>query len=179
MTAALSDSARLSAVRANLHAIAPGKWTRVYDGSGCFVEAAGPMGERLKVLRFDPGATDDEIMIVVDLPETLEFLLRLVDRAIAKMKQPARQGEERGPAQASDAKNFAAECAMKCGEPGFKTFLEERHGLDRPLTDERVAQKVRGLLGVTSRKELNDGGRASEAWRQLRGEFDAWRRAGR
>jgi hypothetical protein len=42
-----------------------------------------------------------------------------------------------------------------------------------------VAQKVRQMLGVTSRKELNDGGRSAEAWRQLRGEFEAWRRAER
>jgi hypothetical protein len=179
MTTALSDTARLAAIRANFHAIAPGKWSRVYDGEGCFVEAVGPMGERLKVLRFDPGATNDEIMIVVDLPETLEFLLRLVDRAIARLKPPARQGEERGAAQARDPKNYAAECAMKCGEPAFKAFLEQRHGLERPLTDERVAQKVRQMLRVQSRKELNDGGRAGEAWRQLRGEFDAWRRTER
>lgn len=175
MTAVLSDTARLAAIRASFHAIAPGKWSRVHDGEGCFVEAVGPMGERLKVLRFDPGATDDEIMIVVDLPETLEFLLGLVDRAIARLKPSAGQGS----AQARDPKNFAAECAIKCGEPAFKAFLEQRHGLERPLTDERVAQKVRQMLGVTSRRQLNDDERSAAAWRQLRGEFDAWRRAGR
>ena len=179
MTAALSDTARLAGIRARLDAIAPGKWSRVYDGEGCFVEAVGPMGERLKVLRFDPGASDDEIMIVVNLPETLDFLLKLIDRAIARLKPQAGQGEDRGGAQTRDPKDFAAECAMRCGTPAFKAFLEQRHGLERPLTDERVAQKVRGLLGVQSRRELNDGGKAGAAWRQLRGEFDAWRRVER
>jgi hypothetical protein len=178
MTAALSDTARLAGIRARLDAIAPGQWSRVYDGDGCFIEARGPMGELLPVLRFDPGASDDEIMIVADLPETLAFLLKLIDRAIEKLKPP-RQGEERGEAASSDPKNYAAECAMKCGEPVFRVFLEQRHGLERPLTDERVAQKVRQMLGVTSRREINDTERAAAAWRQLRGEFDAWRRAER
>ncbi|KQZ81887.1 hypothetical protein ASD64_09020 [Mesorhizobium sp. Root157] len=175
----MNDTARLAMIRARLAAIAPGQWSRVHDGDGCFVEARGPMGELSPVLRFNPGASDDEIMLVVDLPETLVFLLGLVDRAIARLKPPVRQDVQRGEAQARDPKNFAAECGMKCQDPSFKVFLEERHGLERPLTDERVAQKVRGLMGVTSRRELNDGGRASEAWRQLRGEFDAWLRAGR
>jgi hypothetical protein len=178
MTAALSDTARRAGIRARLDAIAPGQWSRVHDGDGCFIEARGPMGELFPVLRFAAGASDDEIMIVADLPETLAFLLKLIDRAIEKLKPP-RQGEERGEAASSDPKNYAAECAMKCGEPVFRVFLEQRHGLERPLTDERVAQKVRQMLGVTSRREINDTERAAAAWRQLRGEFDAWRRAER
>jgi hypothetical protein len=38
---------------------------------------------------------------------------------------------------------------------------------------------VRSLLGVTSRKEINEGGRASEAWKALRGDFAAWLKAQR
>jgi hypothetical protein len=68
---------------------------------------------------------------------------------------------------------------MKCGAPAFRAFLEEAHGLERPLSPERVATKVRSMLGVTSRAELNNGGQAAERWKALRGEFEAWRRAGR
>lgn len=175
----VSESARLAAIRARLDAIAPARWSRVHDGEGCFVEARGPMGELWPVLRFDPGASDDEIMIVADLPETLAFLLGLVDRAIAKLRPQAGPGGRDGPSPGRTPKDYAAECAMKCGDPAFRVFLEERHGLARPLTDERVAQKVRGLLGVGSRAELNDGGQAAERWKALRGEFDAWRQVGR
>ncbi len=78
-----------------------------------------------------------------------------------------------------EMKNHAAEAAMKCQEPAFKAFLEARHGLERPLTGERVAQKVRSLLGVTSRAELNRNAAAVDRWKRLRGEFETWRRVGR
>ncbi|MBN9243953.1 MAG: hypothetical protein J0I98_14270 [Mesorhizobium sp.] len=137
------------------------------------------MGELSPVLRFDCGATDDEIAFVVEAPDNVRFLLGLVDRAIARLKPKEDRSPRGDPPQPADPKNFAAECAMKCDEPSFRVFLEERHGLDRPLTDERVAQKVRTLLGVTSRAELNDGGQAAERWKALRRDFDAWWRARR
>lgn len=171
----ISESAHLARIRDQLAAIAPARWTRVYDGAGCFVEARGPMGELSPILRFDPGASEDEIAIVTDLPENLRLLLALVDRAIARLKPPERQSLPPD----SEPKDYAAECAMKCAEPAFRAFLEARHGLERPLTEDRVAQKVRGLLGVTSRAELNDKGQAAERWKALRGDFEAWRRAGR
>jgi hypothetical protein len=170
----ISESARLSRIRDQLAAIAPGEWTRVHDDKGCFAEARGPMGELLPVLRFHSGASEDEIAFIVDAPDNMRFLLSLVDRAIARLR-PALPENQKEP----DPKDYAAECAMKCAEPAFRAFLEQQHGLERPLTDERVAQKVRGLLGVTSRAELNDDGHAAARWTALRGDFDAWCRAWR
>lgn len=169
-----SESAHLARIRDQIAAIAPGQWSLVYDGDQRYIDARGPMGELTPILRFDPGASDDEISIITDLPVHLPFLLGLVDRAIERLRPAARQDDR----QPGEPKDFAAECAMKCAEPAFKAFMEEQHGLERPLTDERVAQKVRGLLGVTSRAELNNGEQAAQRWKALRGEFDAWRRAG-
>lgn len=181
MNAALSpDAARLKALRANFEAIAPADWTRV-QGETAFVEARGEMGEVFTLLTFDQ-ATVDEIEFVCNAPETVGFLLRLLGDAFEKIRTlkgdpPLRNGAAGEPA-AQSPKNFAAECALKCQEPRFKVFLEERHGLERPLTDERVIQKVRSMLGVTSRKELNNGGKAGEAWKALRAEFAGWLKAG-
>lgn len=174
-----SDSARLARIRDQFRGVAPAQWSRVYDGAGCFVEARGEMGERSAIARFDAAASEDEIALICEAPDHIGFLLGLLDRAIARLRPPPARPDSRGEAMAENAKNFAAECAIKCGEPAFRVFLEDRHGLERPLTDERVAQKVRGLLGVVSRRDLNDSERAAEAWRRLRGEYDAWRRAGR
>ncbi len=177
---ALSEPARLALVRRRLAAISPGIWMRTHDAHGCFVQVRDPMGELSPVLRFDGRATDDEIDLVVDLPETLSFLLSLIDRAIAKHRRAGEAGPAAPPQQRQrESKDYAAECAIKCAEHAFRVFLEEKHGLERPLTDERVAQKVRGLLNVRSRRELNDGERAGAAWRQLRADYDAWRRTGR
>ncbi|RWP88343.1 MAG: hypothetical protein EOR12_16655 [Mesorhizobium sp.] len=178
------DAMRLKAIKASLEAIAPADWTRVHGEAGAFVEVRGEMGELLVLLRFD-AATVDEIDFVCSAPDTVAFLLRLLDEAFGKIRDlrgepaPRRHVEQRGQPAASDVKNFAAECGMKCQEPAFKVFLHERHGLEKPLTDERVAQKVRSLLGVQSRKELNNGGAAGEAWKALRASFAAWLKAER
>lgn len=173
----VSESARLAMIRHRLAAIAPGVWMRSHDVHGCFVQARDPMGEVSPVLRFDGRATDDEIALVTDLPENMAFLIGLVDRAIRAHRLAS--GQQQGSARSREPKDYAAECAIKCAEPAFRVFLEEKHGLERPLTDDRVAQRVRGLLAVRSRRELNDSDCAGAAWRQLRGEYDAWRRAGR
>ncbi|RWF66901.1 MAG: hypothetical protein EOS47_04565 [Mesorhizobium sp.] len=181
--AALSpDATRLKAVRAAYASIAPAQWSRAQDESGPLIEARADFGEIVVLARFSEQATVDEVAFAAEAPDTVKFLLRLLDdaiRTIRSLRQPVEGNPAAGPPAAHDPKNFAAECAMKCQEPAFKVFLEEQHGLDRPLTDERVAQKVRSILGVTSRKELNDGGKASEAWKALRASFAAWLKAGR
>ncbi|RUU29745.1 hypothetical protein [Mesorhizobium sp. M6A.T.Ce.TU.016.01.1.1] len=177
------DATRLKQIRASLAAIAPARWTRAHDAEGAFIEFTGEMGELLVLARFGDDASVDEVAFAADAPDMVGFLLRLLDASfgeIRQMREPRRHNHPAGQPMAHDVKNFAAECAMKCkDDPAFKVFLHEQHGLEKPLTDERVAQKVRSLLGVQSRKELNNGGRASEAWLALRGAFDAWRKAAR
>ncbi|QKC83255.1 hypothetical protein [Mesorhizobium sp. NZP2077] len=178
----IADARKLRAIRSSLEAIAPADWTRVHGEAGAFIESRGEMGELFVLLRFDE-ATPDEIAFVCDAADTVDFLLRLVDDAFDTIRalkgEPPRRNPPKGAAQASDFKNYSAECAMKCQEPAFKVFLKERHGLEGSMTDERAVQKVRSLLGVTSRKELNEGGRASEAWKALRADFANWLKAER
>ncbi|TPM92711.1 hypothetical protein [Mesorhizobium sp. B2-1-3A] len=178
----LADAAKLRAIRASLEAIAPANWTRVHGEAGAFIESRGEMGELFVLLRFDE-ATPDEMAFACDAPDTIGFLLRLLDNAFDTIRllkgTPSHRNQAAEPPAASQPKNFAAECAMKCQEWTFKVFLEERHGLERPLTDERAAQKVRSMLGVTSRKELNEGGRPGDAWKALRADFATWLKAQR
>lgn len=75
-------------------------------------------------------------------------------------------------------KNYAAEAAIKAGDFRFRRFLAERHGLTPPLTKERATQRLRSVLGVQSRAELNVAGSvAAERWNALRRDFDDWLRA--
>lgn len=120
---------------------------------------------------FDREPTDDEMRAV---HETLKAAFAQdddgADRPFAPLEAYA---EADGP-----AKDYAAEAAMKCAEPAFKRFLMECHGLESPATDDRTTQKLRSLLGVTSRRELNEGGGAAARWRSLRTAFESWRRRG-
>jgi len=168
------DAAKLRAIRASLAAIAPGEWSRVHGKAGAFVEARGEMGELLVLARFD-AASVDEIDFICNAPDTVAFLLALLDRSIDTIH--ALKGTTRpAPEPQRREKNYAAECALKCAESGFQRFLETCHGLEPPLTAERAAQKVRSLLGVQSRAELNNGGHAAAAWQELRRAYDRHRR---
>lgn len=169
-----ADAIQLRRIRARMEALADTKWFRSADQRGEFVEVSTPKGELNEVARFHPGAQPEEIDFLVNAPEMVSFLLRLVDRAIAK----ARHGAPRSHDKPSKAKDFAAEAAMKCDDAAFKVFLEEKHGLERPLTADRAAQKLRTLLSITSRSELNSDTAAADRWRSLRADFEAWRRAG-
>ncbi|KAB2764775.1 hypothetical protein F9L00_03550 [Brucella anthropi] len=167
------EAMELHRIRSKLVGLSGQKWYRSADDRGQFVEARTEMGELNEIARFHPGALPEEIDFVVGAPEMVAFLLRLVDRAIAKARKDApRQQKQNKP------KDFAAEAAMKCNEPAFKVFLEQQHGLERPLTDDRAAHRLRTLLSITSRSELNSDTAAADRWRSLRAGFEAWRRAG-
>lgn len=170
-----TDADMLRHTRAKLAALDGAHWQLCCDGDESFVEARTRHGELNKIATFHPGALPEEIDFLVSAPDMVTFLLCLVDRAIAK----ARNGRSHGQNKASTAKDFAAEAAMKGEDAAFKVFLEQKHGLERPLTAERVAQKLRSILGIQSRKELNQNGAAAQRWRDLRADFEAWRRVGR
>lgn len=152
-------------------------WSLVHDAEGCFLETLTARGERLPVARFLPGATQDEMEFVADAPARFDFMDGLLRRAAAKVRELAQQDRLRvNQEREKDPKNFAAEASMKCDEAPFQRFLAERHGLEPPLTKDRTTVRLRTLLGISSRKELNVDGDAAERWKRLRGEFDVWRR---
>lgn len=178
MHARLADTQRLAAIRADLAALETQGWTRVEDSAGGFVEATAEFGERIVLLRFDALASDTEKQFIADAADNMRFMLSLVDRAINRMRAPPSAQPPAGPIH-DDRKNYAAEAAMKCGEGRFQTFLAERHGLEPPLDEKRTAQKLRSLLGIASRRDLNDDDAAAARWKKLRGDYEAWRRAER
>ncbi|EKF17081.1 hypothetical protein [Nitratireductor pacificus] len=187
--AAPTDGERLRAIRAGLSSLDSRNWQLAHDDTGPLIEAVDEHGAFVVLARLSE-ATFDEGRFIATAPETIRFLLSLVDRAIASLAaraEGAPAGRGKGPDARSGAgtaaaqpepKDFAAEAAMKCTEPAFKTFLAERHGLEKPATDARTAQRLRSVLGVTSRRDLNDNGKAAARWKALRAEFQAWRTAG-
>lgn len=180
------EAARLAAIRARLAALDGQDWLRVHDGESERLEARGPDGAPAVLARFCADAAEEEKDVACGALDDERFLLGLVDRAISASRaatpaSPADPPAGRfadGTSPSGGGKDYAAEAAMKCAEPGFKKYLEECHGLERPLTDDRVAARLRHVLGIGSRRELNSDSVAARRWRQLVGDFDAWRRRG-
>lgn len=168
------EAIELRRIRKKLAALNGDEWQLCCDGDVSFVEAKTRDGELNKVATFHPGATPDEIDFIVSAPRMAAFMLGLVDRAIVAIRQAAPQRGGNSP-----ARDYTTEAAMKCDEPAFKAFLEQRHGLERPLTKDRVAERLRSILKIRSRKELNENSAAAKRWQDLRADFEAWKRAGR
>lgn len=174
-----SEATELRRIRSKLSALDGAQWFRSTDERGDFVEAKTCHGELNEIARFHPGALPEETDFVASAPEMVAFLLRLVDRAIAAARGNKRPQQHQVWREFKRAKDFAAEASMKCDDAVFRTFLEEQHGLERPLTSDRAAQRLRSILNIKSRKELNEDSGAAERWRDFRAAFEAWKRAGR
>nr|WP_278520086.1 hypothetical protein [Brucella anthropi] len=168
-----TDADELRRVRARLAALEGADWQLCCDGDVSFVEAKTRDGDLNKIATFHAGATFDEIEFIVGAPRMAAFMLDLVDRAIVAMRHSSPKSKQKRKPY-----DFARDAAIKCGEPAFKVFLEECHGLERPLTTERVTERLRTILNIKSRKELNESGAAAERWRDLRAAFETWKRVG-
>ncbi|WP_412549971.1 hypothetical protein [Sinorhizobium meliloti] len=151
----------------------------IHSDGGKLCLTAGTGEGNFLVATISDEAPIGESELVLSAPGDLIWLLETYDalagrfRALrAELRRHAPQQQRREP------KDYAAECAMKCAEPAFKVFLEECHGLAKPLTDDRAATKVRSILNIRSRSELNDDAAAAARWQELRNAFDAWRRRG-
>ncbi len=168
---------RMNAIRDRI-ALAARDWGIQSDGGKLCLTAATAEGTFL-VATITDAAPIGESELVLSAPGDLIWLLETYDALAARFRTLRSELRRHTPQQQRrEPKDYAAECAMKCAEPGFKVFLEECHGLAKPLTDDRAATKVRSILNIGSRAELNNDPAAAERWQKLRGHFDAWRRRG-
>lgn len=177
-----AEAIELRRIRSKLAALDSIQWFRSTDERGEFVEAKTRNGELNEIARFHPGALPEEADFIASAPEMVAFLLRLVDRAISKARQASGKEQPRPTGQSGRNKrrsgDFTTEAAIKCGEPAFKVFLEERYGLERPLTTDRATERLRSILQIQSRKQLNSDSAAADRWQDLRAEFKVWKGAG-
>lgn len=171
------EAKHLAGIRARLAALDGVDWTLAAEDGAMRIYARNG-GEMVGIADFRRLATTDEMQIAAYAPQDTRFLLRLLDRCAARVKtltSPVDDGAGTAAEPGRGGKNHAAEASMLCATPAFKRFLLENHGLERPASDERTAQKLRSLLGVTSRREINENDDVLARWKSLRAGFYAWK----
>lgn len=108
----------------------------------------------------------------------LGWLLQLYTEVAGRLRRIAenarREAEAKAAAQAKT--DLAQRCAIESAKPPFITFLRERHGLEDPADQTRIDTRVRSLLAIKSRSELNTDPAAAERWKSLWAEFQQWRK---
>lgn len=70
--------------------------------------------------------------------------------------------------------NYAAQCAIKCGEPLFVQFLADASKIPSDTPDFAVTA-VRDLIGISPRRQLNTDTAAQEQWKKVLNWFGKWR----
>lgn len=162
--------ALLPEIRLNLETIGP-EWAESYDvksGSSQVCDVNVKTGEVYPLVTIHKSCPSDAREIIRKVPTYLRALLLLREEAVKEYRKLA------APSMEPD-KNYAAECGMRCNDPMFRRFLTEQHGLETSDL-ERVATRVRTMLAVSSRAELNTDPEAAARWISLRAEFEAWKR---
>jgi len=68
------------------------------------------------------------------------------------------------------------QAGMLCKTPDFGTFLRDAVGLDsvQPDSPESIADALRTVLGVQSRRDFHTDEDALEAFHRVKGEYDQW-----
>ncbi|MBN9056426.1 MAG: hypothetical protein J0H80_22265 [Rhizobiales bacterium] len=164
-----SAQARMNAIRLRVEGASP-DWCMIDNGRLGMTAGQGP--EQFAVLTFDPKADIGDQEIIAHARDDLSWLLAAYDR-LARHYREAVAEKERAE-QARKGKDFAAECAMLCGQQPFRIFLQERHGLDA-ADRERIDTRVRSILAIQSRAELNKDEDARQRWFSLRAQFRQWK----
>ena len=150
-----------------------------------------PMGTRYAVVLVEIG--DDELPVVGAVAPTAGRSM-----AMGKRAEQGNQGGSYEVANPNDQKLYernaagddptprrhdrekmdwrdmqpAAQAGIRCGEPIFWKFLEERQRVS--VGPENAASIVRFISGVKSRSELGTSHKARVLWHQLDTEYQAW-----
>ena len=177
MTDALAlekDKAALSRLADIAERMARDRWGMVADGQSMRVTSFRAEGDEVTICVLTPEALPDEIDLIAGALDDLRLFAR--SRARASEAFRALRDQSAGGAPRLREGDFAANAAMLCGERTFQRFLEEA-GADGAVRDKDAADKrLKTLLGITSKRQLNDDLAAQAGWIDLRGRYQAWMR---
>lgn len=132
-----------------------------------------PAHPHTPIALFDLGADYRDIAFYVQAHRAVGVLLRKYDDAVAYYRRQNPAPENRPPEGRpySPAQN----CGKWCNDRMFQRFMHEVHGLDHASDPHRMATRIRGMLVIQSRAELDTDEAAAARWHSLRSEFKAWR----
>lgn len=167
------DKKRLARLAAAADALKDDEWRMDCQGTQTRVSVKRRNGAEAVILQFSPDALSDEIELASSALEILLLLFRTRSRAAEQFRKLQDQKCEKPALRSGD---FTTEAAMKLQEAPFRRFLEEIAGKG-PVRDAAAADRVlKLLLGIESKKQLNEDMVAQQAWFDLRARYDAWNR---
>jgi hypothetical protein len=169
-----AEKARLVRLRAIAAQLVGDKWTLEASDGRTRIVTRRSTGERELLCTVHSDALPHEYELITGSFDLLVLFLDLQVRAAAKVKELIAALER--DAQKAKRGDFAAQAAMLCQGVSFRRFLETKGG---PVADAQAADtRLKGLLAITSKKQLNDDEAARKRFLSLRGDYDFWMKGG-
>ncbi|MEO2039258.1 MAG: hypothetical protein ABGW90_11270 [Martelella sp.] len=148
------------------------------DGQHLMVKTMDGEDEAIAIIPHACPADNREIFL--HCAEIITDLITMIDKTGAQLvacRVERERLETRKRNKAADgAMDYAAECAIKCADEPFQRFMAERHDLRLPTDAQKTATRVRFLLAIETRADLNTNPAAATRWRDLVRAYEAWRR---
>ncbi|MBP1852147.1 hypothetical protein [Rhizobium halophytocola] len=120
-----------------------------------------------------PCHVDDE-EVLFNSRDYIEACILVAEQSFDEVRRLKREVEQLQAKRQREAgrKDYAAQCAMACDKPAFRQWLADVHGAD--ISDrERIATRLRSILNIRSRGELNIDESAAARWKSLQADFEA------
>ncbi|MGV1801529.1 hypothetical protein ACQZ6A_06610 [Agrobacterium vitis] len=160
-------------------ALASTEWLRGLDPASrapvlSVREAGSSTVQDIATLR--PGISFDDEQMLIKGRAWISFLLSMLDAAIARIH--AQNMEIRNLERKTAGReppNYAAECAMASQHNSFRLWLIDQHGMDPSADADRIKTRVRTMLQIKSRAELNTDPAAASRWQRMKKDFETWK----
>lgn len=124
-------------------------------------------GEIFPIAIIKPECSYDDRRLMTRAPQIIRALLFLLRESFNEI--------ERLKPKPQKANKLAQDCAIYCGRQDFRRYLIECHDLVNPTDDERVKTRVRNMLKIKSRAELDKDQDAAKRWLSLKQAFYRWK----
>ncbi|NSY10793.1 hypothetical protein G6L14_02030 [Agrobacterium vitis] len=160
-------------------ALATAEWLRGLDPATrvpilSVREAGSSTVQDIATLR--PGISFDDEQMLIKGRAWIRFLLSMLDTAfdhIRAQNMEIRNLERK--AAGKEPPNYAAECAMASQQNDFRLWLIDQHGMDPSADADRIKTRVRTMLQINSRAELNTNPAAASRWQRMKKDFETWK----
>lgn len=151
-------------------------WHVDADGDKIRLISRRSTGEEALLLTLHSDALQDEVDLITGAVDHLFLFLGLRSRAVETVRS-LRAEIERMKRKATE-KDFAAQASMLLSDRSFQRFLETR-GIGGSVRDKTAADtRLKSLIAIRSKREINTDERARKAFLQLRGDYELWKRGG-
>lgn len=161
------------------------EWSECYDSTRNVSQIAcrdGLTGEVYPIATLEKAIAGDDREIMRKAPVYIRALLMLRDEAVRQFRAAQPSTELKATAEKetkpAGANRYARACAILSGKVNFRQYLRDVHALEA-VDDERVNTRVRSILAIQSRNELDTDPEARQRWASLVKDFEAWERRGK